>query len=232
MTLVGLHLRHGVSSAVQSLGLMPDSVRPAHVLIARVRAALLTDRRRLRADPDLDLFLPMTLDAKVPSGPLAEKWDRHQFEVEAGQSGQPPPAFRDRRRHRPRRRVGGGVARRARLQRPGLLHPRQPAARAQHRRAGRHQRRQELSERRRQRLPAVLRHDQGRRLSRARGQRLPARPAVASTSSTSASRRACRSRANTAACSTTARSAARRCRARSTRAARPASSCCSARISR
>ena len=51
---------------------------------------------------------------------------------------------------------------------------------------------------------------------------------VASTSSTSASRRACRSRASTAACSPTARSAARRSRARSTRAARPASSCCSA----
>ena len=48
------------------------------------------------------------------------------------------------------------------------------------------------------------------------------------TSSTSASRRACRSPASTAACSTTAPSAAPRCRARSTPAARPASSCCSA----
>ena len=55
---------------------------------------------------------------------------------------------------------------------------------------------------------------------------------VASTSSTSASRRACRSPASTAACSTTGRSAARRCRAPSTRGARPASSCCSARTRR
>ena len=74
-----------------------------------------------------------------------------------------------------------------------------------HRRAGRHQRRQELPERRRQRLPPVLRHGQGRRLPRARGQRLPAGRGQRRTSSTSASRRACRSRASTAACSPTAR---------------------------
>ncbi len=52
-----------------------------------------------------------------------------------------------------------------------------PAARAQHRRAGRHQRREELPERRRQRLPALLRHGQGRRLPLARSQRLSARAA-------------------------------------------------------
>ena len=52
------------------------------------------------------------------------------------------------------------------------------------------------------------------------------------TSSTSASRRACRSRASTAARSRTARSAARRCRARSTRAARRGSSSSSAPIRR
>ena len=57
----------------------------------------------------------------------------------------------------------------------GVLLPGQPPARAQHRRAGRHQRRQELPQRRRQRLPAVLRHDQGRRLPLARVERLPAR---------------------------------------------------------
>ena len=55
-----------------------------------------------------------------------------------------------------------------------------PAPRALHRRAGRHQRRQELPERRRQRLPPVLRHGQGRRLPLARGQRLPPRRRSAS----------------------------------------------------
>jgi hypothetical protein len=123
---------------------------------------------------------------------------------------------------------GRGHAGRARLQRRVLLLPGQPAPRALDRRAGRHQRREELPERRRQRLPPVLRHGQGRRLPRPRGQRLPPRRGQRSTSSTSASRRACPSRASTAACSTTAPSAARRCRARSTPAARPASSCCSA----
>ena len=97
-----------------------------------------------------------------------------------------------------------------------------------HRRPGRHQRRQELPQRRRQRLPALLRHGQGRRLPRPRVQRLPARRDRRSTSSTSAWPRACRSPASTAACSTPAPSAARRSRAPSTPAARPASSCCSA----
>ena len=53
-----------------------------------------------------------------------------------------------------------------------------PAPRALDRRAGRHQRREELPERRRQRLPPLLRHGQGRRLPRPRGERLPPRRAV------------------------------------------------------
>src|SRR2546423_1783654 len=48
-----------------------------------------------------------------------------------------------------------------------------PAAPALDRGAGRDQRRQELPERRRLGVPAVLRHDQRRRLPRARGQRVP-----------------------------------------------------------
>ena len=112
--------------------------------------------------------------ARFPSGPLADKWDRHKFEMKLVNPANKRKYTDHRRRHRPGRRVGGGVARRARLQRPELLHPGQPAPRAQHRRAGRHQRRQELPERRRQRLPAVLRHGQGRRLPLARSQRLPA----------------------------------------------------------
>jgi hypothetical protein len=57
-------------------------------------------------------------------------------------------------------------------------------------------------------------------------------PSSASTSSTSASPRACPSRANTAACWPTAPSAAPRSPAPSTRAARPASSCCSGLLQR
>ena len=121
----------------------------------------------------------MTLDSKVPGGPLADKWDRHKFEIKLVN-----PA---NKRKYTIIVVGTGLAGASAAASLGelgynvlqLLHPRQPAPRAQHRRAGRHQRGEELPERRRQRLPPVLRHDQGRRLPRARGQRLPARAAVA-----------------------------------------------------
>ena len=92
---------------------------------------------------------------------------------EAGQPGQQAQVHRHRGRLRPGRRLGRGHPGRARLQRQVLLLPGQPAPRPLDRRPGRHQRRQELPERRRQRLPPVLRHGQGRRLPRPRGQRLP-----------------------------------------------------------
>ena len=95
---------------------------------------------------------------------------------EAGEPGQQAQVHHHRGRHRPGRRVGVGLARRAGLQRQGVLHPRLAAAGAQHRRPGRHQRRQELPQRRRQRRAAVLRHGQGRRLPRPRSQRLPPGP--------------------------------------------------------
>ena len=124
--------------------------------------------------------------------------------------------------------AGRRDARRARLQRHVLLLPGQPAPRALDRRAGRHQRREELPERRRQRLPPLLRHGQGRRLPRARGQRLPARRGQREHHRpVRRAGRAVRARVRRH-CSPTAPSAARRSRARSTRAARPASSSCSA----
>ena len=151
-----------------------------------------------------------------------------QVRRQAGQPGQQAHVRDHRRRHRPGRRRRRGHARRARLPRQGLHLPRLAPPGPLDRRPGRHQRGQELQERRRQRLPPLLRHGEGRRLPRPRGQRLPPGRGVASTSSTSASPRACPSPASTAACSTTAPSAAPRCRARSTPGARPASSSCSA----
>ena len=100
-----------------------------------------------------------------------------QVRDEAGEPGEQAEVHGDRRRDRTGGRGGGRIARRARLQRRQPLHPGQPPPRAQHRGAGRHQRREELPERRRQRLSPLLRHDQGRRLPGARGQRLPARAA-------------------------------------------------------
>ena len=96
-----------------------------------------------------------------------------QVRDEAGQPGQQTEVHHHRRRNRTGGRIGRRVARRARLQGPELLHPGQSPPRAQHRRTGRHQCREELSERRRQRLPPVLRHGERRRLPVARSERLP-----------------------------------------------------------
>ena len=92
------------------------------------------------------------------------------------QPGQPAPALGDRGRHGPGRRLRGRDARRGRLRREVVLLPGQPAPGALDRRAGRHQRGQELQGRRRLGLPALLRHHQGRRLPLARVQRLPPGP--------------------------------------------------------
>ena len=101
-----------------------------------------------------------------------------QLRHEAGQPRQQAEVQRHRGGHRPGRRLRRRDPGRAGLRGRLLLLPGQPAPRALHRRAGRHQRRQELPERRRQHLPPVLRHDQGRRLPRARGERLSPRAGV------------------------------------------------------
>ena len=120
----------------------------------------------------------MTLDSKIPDGPIEEKWDNHKFDIKLVN-----PANKRRFEIVV---VGTGLAgasaaatpRRARLPGEGHHLPRLAAARALDRRAGRDQRRQELPERRRQRLPPLLRHDEGRRLPRPRGQRVPPRAGV------------------------------------------------------
>ena len=77
----------------------------------------------------------MTLDAKVPGRPDRREVGSAQVRDEAGQPGQQAQVHDHRRRHRPRGRLGRGVARRARLQRPELLHSRTaPAARTASRR--------------------------------------------------------------------------------------------------
>ena len=133
----------------------------------------------------------MKLEANIPSGPAREEVGQAPLRDEARQPGQQAQVHGHRGRLRPGRRGRRRLAGRARLQRQVLLLPGLAPPGALDRRAGRHQRRQELPERRRQRLPAVLRHRQGRRLPRPRGQRLPARPGLGRTSSTSAWRRAC-----------------------------------------
>ena len=121
---------------------------------------------------------PISLDAKIPEGSIEEKWDNHKFSVKlvnpnnkrkfdiivvgTGLAGG----------------AGRGHARRARVQREGLHLPRLAPSCPLHRRAGRHQRSEELPRRRRQHLPPLLRHREGRRLPQPRGERVPARAGV------------------------------------------------------
>ena len=120
----------------------------------------------------------MPLDAKVPSGPIESKWQKHKFDMKLVN-----PA--NKRKHRVIV-VGTGLAGGAAaaslgelgLRRPELLLPGHAPPRALDRRAGRHQRREELPERRRLGAAPVLRHHQGRRLPRPRGERLPPRRGV------------------------------------------------------
>ncbi len=85
-----------------------------------------------------------TLDARIPSGPIEQKWDRSRFEMKLVN-----PA--NRRKHTVLI-VGSGLAGAAAAAAPRPLD----------RRPGRDQRRQELPERRRQRLSSLLRHREGR----------------------------------------------------------------------
>ena len=170
----------------------------------------------------------MKLESNVPSGPLEKKWDKHRFEMKLVNPANKRkytvimvgigPGGRRRRRVAGRARLPGQV-----LLLPGLAPPR-----ALDRRAGRHQRRQELPQRRRLASTASSTTRSRAATSAPARPTSTASPRSRATSSTSASRRAFRSRASTAGCSTTAPSAAPRSRARSTRAARPGSSCCSA----
>ena len=94
----------------------------------------------------------MKLDAKTPPGPLAEKWSRHRNHIKlvnpANKRKFDVIVVGSGLGRRFGRRDAGGTG----LQGQMLLFSGQPAPRALHRRAGRHQRREELSERRRQRL--------------------------------------------------------------------------------
>ena len=155
-----------------------------------------------------------------------------QGPLQARQSGQQTEVRRHRRRRRTGRRGRRGIDGGARLQRAVLRLPRLAAARALHRRAGRHQRRQELSERRRQHLPPLLRHGQRRRLPLARSERLSPRGAERQHHrSGRRAGRAVRARVRRH-CSRIAPSAACRSREPSTRAARPDSNFSSARSRR
>ena len=96
------------------------------------------------------------LESRIPEGPIEKKWEKCRFEMKLVN-----PA--NRRKHSIIV-VGSGASGSgrsslswtARVSSPLLLFSRQPAPGALHCRAGRHQRREELSQRRRQYLSSVL----------------------------------------------------------------------------
>ena len=93
----------------------------------------------------------MTLDSKIPEGPLEKKWDKHRFDMKLVNPANKRQATRSwwwarALPARPPRRSLGELGYSVKV----FCFQDSPSTRAQHRRAGRHQRRQELSERRRQ----------------------------------------------------------------------------------
>ena len=170
----------------------------------------------------------MELNANIPSGPIAEKWSKHRFDMKLVN-----PA--NKRKYSVIV-VGSGLAGGAAAASLAELgynvkvfcyqdSPRRAhsiAAQGGINAAKNYQNDGDSV------LPPLLRHGEGRRLPRARGERLPPRRAVGEHHRpVRGPGRALRPRVRRAP-SPTARSAAPRCRARSTRAARPASSCSSA----
>ena len=119
------------------------------------------------------VFTEATLDGKVPTGPIEQKWDHTRFEMKLINPS-------NRRKFKIII-VGSGLAgasAAATLGEAGYnveCYCYQDSPRRAHScgRPGRHQRRQELPQRRRQRLSSLLRYGQGRRLPRTRGQCLP-----------------------------------------------------------
>ena len=234
MTVVGFHLWHGVSSAFQTLGADTPRFTPVHAQ-GRMDAGG-RPRGRLHLHPAVGVLRRgpvMTLDSKVPGGPAGRQVGPPQVRGQARQPREQAQVHDHRGRNGPGRRVGGGIARAssATTSTAFCIHDSPRRAHSIAAQGGINAAKNYKND-----GDSIYRlfYDTIKggdyRAREANVYRLAA--AVGATSSTSASRRACRSRASTAACSTTDRSAARRCRAPSTRAGRRASSCCSARTRR
>ena len=131
-------LRHRRSSSATSRSRSPCS--PASSRSDRGRRSRMTSDT---ARPRPSRRTPK-LHSKSPDGPVAEMWDDVQERREVGQPQQQAQVQDHRGRHRPGRRVGRGHAGRARLPGRRVHVPRLAAPSALDRRAGRHQRRQEL----------------------------------------------------------------------------------------
>jgi hypothetical protein len=126
MVVVGSHLWHGASSAFQSIGADHPTWTPRMLAAGKTLAVLIAAgfifiavwayvRRPAGCTYDARL--------RVPSGPIAAKWDRHKFEMKLVNPANKRKYTIICRRHGTGGRVRRGLARRARLQRSEFLHP-------------------------------------------------------------------------------------------------------------
>ena len=94
MVVVGFHLWHGFSSAFESLGLNHPKLTPKVLKAGKVLAILLgagffsipiwivLHRGPIMSGaPRIAPAGTRQLDAKIPSGPMPDKWDRHRFDA-------------------------------------------------------------------------------------------------------------------------------------------------------
>ena len=85
VALLSLHLSHGASSMFQSLGWKNESL--SAVSRQGGTGGRGADFSRLHLHPDRDTLrlwkggIEVNLDAKIPAGPLAQKWDKHKFDL-------------------------------------------------------------------------------------------------------------------------------------------------------
>ena len=172
MVLLGIHLYHGAWSMFQSLGINNPRFNAGAATSPRASPPVMTVGQRHHPLAVLFGFAGVTLTLtsrrqgprRAPRGQVGQPqvrwsgWSTRPTSASSRSSSSAPGSPARRRRPRSAE-LGYNVE--------VFTLPRQPRRAHSHRRPGRDQRRQELPERRRQRLPAVLRHHQGRRLPRA-----------------------------------------------------------------
>jgi len=144
MVVVASHLWHGVASAFQSLGLdQPAWTR--FILPAGKTIAVLMSRPVSSSSPCGPISPESGHEARCAGAgrPDPREVGPAQVRDEAGQPGQQAEVHDHRRRHGSGRRVGAASLGELGYHVLNFLHPGQPPPCAQHRGAGRHQRRQD-----------------------------------------------------------------------------------------
>ena len=207
MAALCLHLDHGVWSMFQTLGLNNARINAALRILSRVVALVVFAGFIAVPVAVLAGWLALKecvmLDAKIPAGPIEQKWDRCRFDMKLVSPRQPAEVSRSGRRLGAGGCRRGGHARRAGL--PGATASRSTTARAAPTRSPP---RAGSTPPRTTATTATASTACSTTPSRG-ATSAPARPtptgwrSSASRSSTSASPRACRSPGNTADCSTT-----------------------------